>query len=531
MRIGIYNRYWTTFGGGEKHVASVAQTLTSHPGVQVVLIGVEPFSLQELEKRFHIDLSGCCTVVWPNDTCQALAPRSADYDIFINSTYCSSLPSHARRSIYFCFFPHPLASVESPREMRSAAASDSPVLLPIAGYYPIEPDGSCWFRGNGVLAVSFAGAMPSMLRVPIRGTRHAAITAVRANHQPLPWKINRDFLVIDLRDMQSSAGDGIELFITSTTFCPAALGLSNDPRELGFCIKLPPATAGLQRDSGFVSWLATYDTVIANSEYTAGWIRRRWNRQAVVLPPAIDTTVFRPPPAGAVRRPIILSVGRFFAGSHNKKHDFLIGTFRKLIDTGALPPGWELHLVGGRHREFPHHIEYYHNLLRLAEGYPVRFFPDLPFPDLLAKYREASLYWHAAGVDECEESAPDRFEHFGVTTCEALACGLIPIVINRAGQKEIVRDGINGFTFLHESELVAKTLRTIALLGTPEIARFRAQGQATVQRYSSHQLRTSVLRMLHMQEPTSIASPAHAVSRFFRRLRPAESTSLLAIQS
>lgn len=38
-----------------------------------------------------------------------------------------------------------------------------------------------------------------------------------------------------------------------------------------------------------------------------------------------------------------------------------------------------------------------------------------------------------------------RYEPFGLTTLEAMACGTVPIVSNVAGSKEVIIDGLNGF--------------------------------------------------------------------------------------
>jgi mannosylfructose-phosphate synthase len=39
-----------------------------------------------------------------------------------------------------------------------------------------------------------------------------------------------------------------------------------------------------------------------------------------------------------------------------------------------------------------------------------------------------------------------RYEPFGLTTLEAMACGVTPIVSKVAGSKEVIIDGLNGYT-------------------------------------------------------------------------------------
>ena len=47
-------------------------------------------------------------------------------------------------------------------------------------------------------------------------------------------------------------------------------------------------------------------------------------------------------------------------------------------------------------------------------------------------------------------------EHFGITTVEAMSAGCIPVVINKAGQKEIVTDEC-GLKWDTTQELVSNT--------------------------------------------------------------------------
>ena len=63
---------------------------------------------------------------------------------------------------------------------------------------------------------------------------------------------------------------------------------------------------------------------------------------------------------------------------------------------------------------------------------------------------------------------PSRFETFGLTTLEAMACGTIPLVSHTAGSREIIIDGLNGFIVdTHDrkalSELILKLLTDVKL--------------------------------------------------------------------
>jgi glycosyltransferase involved in cell wall biosynthesis len=68
------------------------------------------------------------------------------------------------------------------------------------------------------------------------------------------------------------------------------------------------------------------------SEFARGWMKRRWfSDSTVVYPPCRDGLT------PAVKRPIILAVGRFVP---DKKADVLVKAFRTLCDRGLR--GWRL---------------------------------------------------------------------------------------------------------------------------------------------------------------------------------------------
>jgi glycosyltransferase involved in cell wall biosynthesis len=65
-------------------------------------------------------------------------------------------------------------------------------------------------------------------------------------------------------------------------------------------------------------------------------------------------------------------------------------------------------------------------------------------------------------MGEDENRHPEKFEHFGITTVEAMASGCIPVVINKGGQVEIIQDGYNGFLFESWEQMDALTLKICA---------------------------------------------------------------------
>ena len=85
--------------------------------------------------------------------------------------------------------------------------------------------------------------------------------------------------------------------------------------------------------------------------------------------------------------------------------------------------------------------------------------PSLGLSPLLVEelFASSSIFWVATGLGEDEEKAPWLFEHFGITTVEAMAAGCVPVVIDKAGQREIVRHGTDGYRWTTLAELEALT--------------------------------------------------------------------------
>ena len=47
-------------------------------------------------------------------------------------------------------------------------------------------------------------------------------------------------------------------------------------------------------------------------------------------------------------------------------------------------------------------------------------------------YRDAKIFWHAAGMKSDETIYPELAEHFGISTVEAMSAGCVPVALRRA---------------------------------------------------------------------------------------------------
>jgi len=98
--VGVYNSYWNTFGGGELHALSVLQQV-ARPGDDITLISETEFDLDALKARFGLKLPHCTKLIVREMT----SALTAQFDLFINSSFNSNLVSQAQQSLYLVSFP------------------------------------------------------------------------------------------------------------------------------------------------------------------------------------------------------------------------------------------------------------------------------------------------------------------------------------------------------------------------------------------------------------------------------------------
>lgn len=194
---------------------------------------------------------------------------------------------------------------------------------------------------------------------------------------------------------------------------------------------------------------ASYGPCVANSAFTAAWVKKRWGRDAeVVYPPVRARFTARP------KSRLILSVGRFSRMGTRKKQLDLVRAFARAHEADL--KGWEYLLVGGV-ADNARDRRYFDEVAEAAEGHPVRLIANAPDEVVKEAYERAAVFWHAAGYGEDERLHPERTEHFGMSTVEAMAAGCVPVAIRKGGQPEIVEHGTSGFLWDTMEELVGHT--------------------------------------------------------------------------
>ncbi|MBU1967132.1 glycosyltransferase family 4 protein [Patescibacteria group bacterium] len=195
-----------------------------------------------------------------------------------------------------------------------------------------------------------------------------------------------------------------------------------------------------------------------NSQFTKEVVEATWPVKIdLVHNPLVDVDEISSISAVTKKEKIILSVGRFFRQLHSKRQDVLIDIFRKLITKYPQETkSWKLVFIGSVEDQ-----EYLSLIKRKKRDLSVEFYHDLNRKELLKWYGKASIYWHAAGFGIDPEKNPQKTEHFGVSTAEAMASGCVPIVYGKGGQPEVVGEELQELLWLKQSECLEKTVQII----------------------------------------------------------------------
>jgi glycosyltransferase involved in cell wall biosynthesis len=497
-RAVVYDRFWHSQGGGERHSGMIAEVL-SKDGVEVDLLGHSDVDKDVLADHLGLDLSRCRFRVVPDRGDLYLEGLSRDYDLFVNGTYGSRLAPRSAHAAYLCYFPTPFDADLSPvrraltRTLGPVVRGQSGGVEHGVGWFP--PEGGrrrqwAWTSEDAVLTLA-PDAKTRRLRLDLGGPgmpERRTLTITDEHDQVITEvEVGPEFTTHHV-EFPSDQGGGQELHFKTKTFSPGG----SDQRELGVAVSRIRLEGGrhgprgllayrfpwLLRDPRNLSFLSHYDTVMANSEYTRGYISRFWETDADLLFPPIQVQRLHPAP---VREKAVITVGRFFSPGlgHAKRQLEMVEFFVRGVRQGTIPSDWRMYVVGGMEDSQRNYVE---QVRAAGAGFPVEVIANAPRRRVEELLSTASVFWSATGYGEDERKTPWASEHFGMTTVEAMAAGCVPVVIDRAGQKEIVRENVDGFRWTTPDELLALT----AEVATDEALRARLAAAAVTraQEYS-----------------------------------------------
>jgi glycosyltransferase involved in cell wall biosynthesis len=479
LKVLVYNRSLPTLGGGERYSLALASCLARQH--QVTVVSREPVDRHLAAARLDVDLDRIRFMAVPSGLDSLISDLSATSDVFVNASHNDFTPSRARLGallVYFPARPH-LDPVVTRLHRALKLAARQALAFPIfqAGVFRVDAEA-------GGLRRTTAGHVVIRLPASQRAyTAHLELAALDPKVRQASLAVGaRRAVGVDLRaDGVPVAADVAVLPGDATTsgvpLILDALGQLVDPLAPLLAIRGPACDLAGDRlyralfERGRPAWglslqyvppvqppilpaVNTYRAVWTSSCFSQKWINRYWRRESALLYPPVDTGRLAP----RTKKNQILSVGRFFSGQHNKKHRFMISAFSQMVDEGL--SGWELHLAGGSMAGDAHE-RYLAGLRELAQGYPILIHSDLSAEGLAQLYGESAIYWHATGYGEDEERHPERLEHFGISTVEAMAAGCVPVVIGKGGQPEIVQHERNGMLWQTMDEIKALTWRLV----------------------------------------------------------------------
>lgn len=186
---------------------------------------------------------------------------------------------------------------------------------------------------------------------------------------------------------------------------------------------------------------------VYNSEFTREINQKQLgDKEGYVLYPPINTDNL----VVGKKQNQILYVGRFSSKMTEKRQDLLIESFKKFSKKTT---GYKLVLAGGVVGD----QSVINTLKKQAKGLNIEIIPNPNYSVLKDLYAKSKFFWQTAGLGIDESKNPEKVEHFGMTTVEAMASGCIALAINKGGLKEIITPG-TGFLCNDENDLVAQTL-------------------------------------------------------------------------
>lgn len=225
--------------------------------------------------------------------------------------------------------------------------------------------------------------------------------------------------------------------------------------------------------------------VICNSYFTKTFIDKEYGVNSLVVYPPVDVTKIKP----KRKENIILYVGRFSILLQSKRQDILIGAFKRFYDGGHRD--WKFVLAGGIEIGKDESLD---RLEKASLGYPIEIVKSPPFKEIKKLYGQAKFFWSAAGFGVNEKKEPEKVEHFGITTVEAMAAKAVPFVFNAGGAREIIKDSENGYLWKTTAELLKKTKELITTRGL--VKKLSEEAHKSAQHYSYERFKREIIGLL-----------------------------------
>lgn len=468
----IYDRWLSTLGGGEQVAFAYAEAFRDL-GYKTELITHAKVDKEKAEKKMGVSLKDIHINYVPIKSSKELSEYTEKYDVFINTSYLDYFPNRGKNGILSIFFPSQIYL--TPYEYIKRAF----IIPSFRSFfiYPINYEGFKYDEFSNKRMNRWLSSESSIIfnkSVQRFSIKIYFDTLAFSNLEQINFSINGLSLSPVYKKLNHKENEVHYSFeIESHKYNKFTIKLPNDTVNSALVMLTIPGIRYYLYNKFkqiFPKWemrlhggpgvtkrseLESYQKIITISDFCKGWIRKYWGLDSTVLYPPVNTSNFY---SSKNKKNKIINVGRFFLTGHSKKQLEQIKVFKKLHEIHKIK-NWEFHLIGSVH-EGEKHQDYFNQCVEISKGYPIYFHTDVPFIELKKQLSESKIYWHATGLDENENQNPILFEHFGITTVEAMASGCVPVVINAGGQKEIVTE-TSGFKWNNRDELITQTLKLI----------------------------------------------------------------------
>ncbi len=200
------------------------------------------------------------------------------------------------------------------------------------------------------------------------------------------------------------------------------------------------------------------DAVLSISHYAHSLIAPKFSGIHEVVIGPVDTERFSPKPRPNRQHRSAICVSRIMP---HKGIDRIIA---------ALPGDLKLRVIGR-----VYHQRYYKLLLQMSAGKDVEFVLDADDTKLVDLYRDADLFLQGSTAKDVYGSTVRKPELMGLTTLEAMSCGL-PVIVSDAGSlPELIGHSDFGLVFRNHDELVTHLSRFMSRAWPAKNAASRAR--------------------------------------------------------
>ncbi len=259
-----------------------------------------------------------------------------------------------------------------------------------------------------------------------------------------------------------------------------------NPAKLGiYALMFPNTPVSRYCDRVAHANLQTYKRIVCNSSFTRNYLKGYWeypDNQSVVLNPPLGERLTNANSKEAIlakKEKVILHIGRFNPGNHNKNQQLIINAFLEATQKYAEMKDWRLVLVGNVNRDAAsqaYHQQCVDMITNSHASDKIEIRSGLNNLELEDYLERAFAYVHATGAFLAPGLEPHRCEHFGLGIAEAMAFGAIPLVYARGGIFDVLSPGENGLVYLDRQGLIDGLLELTAIYNDPQTSN-RFQGR------------------------------------------------------